>query len=104
MSCPPEATALAYVDAELDAHVRATMITVHHPIGTCKMGAADDADARRFRADIAAAGLEACLHVVPHVDDPFLYYALFDVLAMVSREKAYCDSMRRVATASPEAS
>jgi 4-pyridoxate dehydrogenase len=29
-------------DEELDAHVRATMITVHHPIGTCKMGADDD--------------------------------------------------------------
>ncbi len=25
-------------DADLDAHVRATMITVHHPVGTCKMG------------------------------------------------------------------
>ena len=30
-------------DDELDAHARATMITVHHPVGTCKMGAdADD--------------------------------------------------------------
>ncbi len=25
-------------DADLDAHVRATSITVHHPLGTCKMG------------------------------------------------------------------
>ena len=25
-------------DAELDAHVRATSITVHHPLGTCRMG------------------------------------------------------------------
>ena len=25
-------------DAEIDAHVRATGITVHHPLGTCKMG------------------------------------------------------------------
>jgi len=32
-------------DAELDAHVRATMITVHHPIGTCKMGAESDGNA-----------------------------------------------------------
>ena len=30
-------------DEELDAHVRASMITVHHPIGTCKMGTDDDA-------------------------------------------------------------
>jgi choline dehydrogenase-like flavoprotein len=29
-------------DEELDAHVRATMGTVHHPVGTCKMGADDD--------------------------------------------------------------
>ncbi len=29
-------------DADLDAHVRATMTTVHHPVGTCKMGADDD--------------------------------------------------------------
>jgi choline dehydrogenase/4-pyridoxate dehydrogenase len=25
-------------DAEIDAHIRATSITVHHPLGTCKMG------------------------------------------------------------------
>lgn len=29
-------------DEELDAHVRNTMITIHHPVGTCKMGADDD--------------------------------------------------------------
>ena len=29
-------------DEALDAHVRATMGTVHHPVGTCKMGADDD--------------------------------------------------------------
>ena len=34
--------AQAQSDAELDAHVRKTMITVHHPVGTCKMGAVDD--------------------------------------------------------------
>lgn len=32
----------ARTDADLDAHVRNTMITVHHPVGTCKMGADDD--------------------------------------------------------------
>ena len=30
-------------DADLDAHVRATAITVHHPLGTCKMGLGADA-------------------------------------------------------------
>ena len=29
-------------DADLDAHVRKTMITVHHPVGTCKMGPSSD--------------------------------------------------------------
>jgi 4-pyridoxate dehydrogenase len=29
-------------DADIDAHIRATAITVHHPAGTCKMGAATD--------------------------------------------------------------
>lgn len=29
-------------DAEIDAHIRATMGTVHHPVGTCKMGTAED--------------------------------------------------------------
>ncbi len=30
-------------DAEIDAHVRATGITVYHPIGTCRMGSDNDA-------------------------------------------------------------
>jgi 4-pyridoxate dehydrogenase len=29
-------------DAEIDTHVRATAITVHHPLGTCKMGRVSD--------------------------------------------------------------
>ena len=32
-------------DADIDAHIRSTSITVHHPLGTCRMGAADDAGA-----------------------------------------------------------
>jgi 4-pyridoxate dehydrogenase len=31
-------------DAALDAHIRANAITVHHPLGTCRMGRADDPD------------------------------------------------------------
>jgi len=30
-------------DADLDAHIRLNAITVHHPLGTCKMGVASDA-------------------------------------------------------------
>lgn len=32
-------------DAELDKHIRTTAITVHHPLGTCKMGLPADEDA-----------------------------------------------------------
>jgi 4-pyridoxate dehydrogenase len=32
-------------DADIDAHIRATGISVHHPLGTCKMGTDDDAAA-----------------------------------------------------------
>ena len=32
----------ATADADLDAHIRAESITVHHPLGTCKMGTASD--------------------------------------------------------------
>jgi choline dehydrogenase-like flavoprotein len=32
-------------DADIDAHIRASAITVHHPLGTCKMGTDSDADA-----------------------------------------------------------
>ncbi len=32
-------------DAEIDAYIRATSITVHHPLGTCKMGPDTDATA-----------------------------------------------------------
>jgi 4-pyridoxate dehydrogenase len=32
----------ALTDAALDAHIRANSITVHHPLGTCKMGPASD--------------------------------------------------------------
>jgi 4-pyridoxate dehydrogenase len=32
-------------DADLDAHIRATAATAHHPLGTCKMGVDDDAAA-----------------------------------------------------------
>jgi 4-pyridoxate dehydrogenase len=31
-----------YSDAEIDSHIDATGISVHHPMGTCKMGAASD--------------------------------------------------------------
>jgi 4-pyridoxate dehydrogenase len=32
-------------DQAIDAHIRATGISVHHPLGTCKIGTADDTTA-----------------------------------------------------------
>ena len=43
-------------DADIDAHIRKTAITVHHPAGTCKMGKESDELARgRHRAQGCAA-------------------------------------------------
>ena len=33
-------------DAQIDAHLRATSITVHHPLGTCRMGDVVDEELR----------------------------------------------------------
>lgn len=52
-------------------------------------GAVDDEDARLLNRDIEAAGLGNRVHVVPHVENPFSYYPLFDVLAMTSREEPF---------------
>jgi choline dehydrogenase/4-pyridoxate dehydrogenase len=32
-------------DTDIDHHIRSTAITVHHPLGTCKMGLPSDKDA-----------------------------------------------------------
>jgi 4-pyridoxate dehydrogenase len=34
-----------YSDADIDAHIEATGISVHHPMGTCKMGPSSDSTA-----------------------------------------------------------
>ena len=44
-------------DEQLDAHIRATMITVHHPVGTCKMGADND-DLAVVDGDLRVRGVE----------------------------------------------
>ena len=45
-------------DAELDAYVRGTAITVHHPIGTCRMGGDSDSDSVVDR-ELRVRGVEA---------------------------------------------
>jgi 4-pyridoxate dehydrogenase len=42
MECETAPGETAVSDGDLDAHIRANSITVHHPLGTCKMGLASD--------------------------------------------------------------
>ena len=44
-------------DTALDAHIAASGITVHHPLGTCRMGAANDTDAV-VDSDLRVRGVE----------------------------------------------
>ena len=44
-------------DAELDAFIRGSAITVHHPAGTCRMGRADD-DAAVVDSELRVRGVE----------------------------------------------
>jgi choline dehydrogenase/4-pyridoxate dehydrogenase len=45
-------------DADIDAHIRKTSITVHHPLGTCRMGSDGDALAV-VDSDLRVRGVEA---------------------------------------------
>ncbi|QIL69342.1 NAD(P)-binding protein [Diaphorobacter sp. HDW4B] len=40
-----ELTPMGFSDAEIDAHIGAAAISVHHPVGTCKMGNSNDVNA-----------------------------------------------------------
>ena len=45
-------------DADIDAHIRNTAITVHHPAGTCKMGSAGD-ELAVVGTDLKVRGIDA---------------------------------------------
>jgi len=73
-------------DADIDAFVRATMGTVHHPVGTCMMGPASDGMAV-VDGDLRVIGAEA-LRVVDTSIMPDLIAGATNGPAMMLAEKA----------------
>jgi 4-pyridoxate dehydrogenase len=73
-------------DADIDAHVRATSITVHHPIGTCKMGRASD-DMSVVDGELRVLGVEG-LRVVDASVMPDLIGGATNAPVMMIAEKA----------------
>jgi 4-pyridoxate dehydrogenase len=76
----------AAADADLDAHIRATNITVHHPLGTCKMGVASDPTAV-VDAELRVFGTES-LRVVDGAVMPDLVGAHINAPIIMIAEKA----------------
>jgi 4-pyridoxate dehydrogenase len=71
-------------DAEIDAHIRATGITVHHPAGTCRMGVDEQAVAD---AELRVRGVEA-LRVVDASVFPDLVGGNINAPVIMIAEKA----------------
>ncbi len=79
-------------DADIDTHVRATAITVHHPIGTCKMGPESD-DMSVVDGELRVRGVES-LRVVDASVMPDLIGGATNAPVMMIAEKA-ADWIRR---------
>jgi choline dehydrogenase/4-pyridoxate dehydrogenase len=79
-------------DSELDAHIRATGITVHHPAGTCKMGSDGDETAV-VDAELRVRGI-ASLRVVDASVMPDLPGGNINAPVIMIAEKA-ADLIRR---------
>jgi choline dehydrogenase/4-pyridoxate dehydrogenase len=73
-------------DADIDAHIRATSITVHHPIGTCKMGPASD-DMSVVDGELRVRGVDG-LRVVDASVMPDLIGGATNAPVMMIAEKA----------------
>jgi choline dehydrogenase/4-pyridoxate dehydrogenase len=76
----------ATTDAALEAHIRATCITVHHPLGTCKMGVASDPMAV-VDAELRVHGIEG-LRIVDGSVMPDLVGANINAPIIMIAEKA----------------
>ncbi|HTH98054.1 MAG TPA: choline dehydrogenase [Stellaceae bacterium] len=73
-------------DAEIDAYIRRTAITVHHPLGTCRMGAAGDAQAV-VDADLRVRGVDR-LRVIDASVMPDLVGGNINAAVIMIAEKA----------------
>ena len=73
-------------DAEIDAHIRHTAITLHHPLGTCKMGGASD-EAAVVDPELRVRGVEG-LRVVDASVMPELISGNINAPVMMIAEKA----------------
>ncbi|MGA8381148.1 MAG: choline dehydrogenase [Stellaceae bacterium] len=73
-------------DAEIDAHIRATAITVHHPLGTCKMGRPAD-PAAVVDPELKVIGVEG-LRVVDASVMPDLVGGNINAVVIMIAEKA----------------
>jgi len=76
----------AQSDDTLDAHVRKTMITVHHPVGTCKMGPPND-DTAVVNSDLKVKGIDG-LRVVDASVMPDLIAGATNAPVIMIAEKA----------------
>jgi choline dehydrogenase/4-pyridoxate dehydrogenase len=73
-------------DADIDAHIFATALTAHHPLGTCKMGPATDA-AAVVGPDLRVHGLDA-LRVVDASVMPDLVGGMINAPVVMIAERA----------------
>lgn len=87
-------------DADLDAHIRAIAITVHHPLGTCRMGVDGDAMAV-VDADLRVRGVEG-LRVVDASVMPDLVGGNINAAVTMIAERA-SDLIRDRQALAPEA-
>jgi len=73
-------------DADIDAHIRQTAITVHHPAGTCKMGKDSDESAV-VDAELKLRGV-AALRIVDASVMPELVSGNINAAVIMIAEKA----------------
>ena len=85
-------------DADIDGHIRNTAITLHHPLGTCKMGRETDETAV-VDPQLRVRGVE-CLRVIDASVIPDLISGNINAPVMMIAEKA-ADMIRGKPTLAP---